>query len=178
MTMHDSGWGFVRSSPAMQTAPQLLGHLVTAAAGEGNFLLNVGPKADGTVRKEERERLSVIGRWMKVNGEAIYGSQRCALSAGPVGHWTRKGTTGYLVVQRWPGREVTVPMLKTPAESAELLGADATLKLSMRANGRMVISGLPAKPPVPPFGVIKVRFAVVPEKGDEPDRAAFLKGKL
>ncbi len=49
MTMHDAGWGYVRSSPAMQTAPQLLGHLVTAAAGEGNFLLNVGPKPDGTI---------------------------------------------------------------------------------------------------------------------------------
>ena len=69
--------------------------------------------------------MTVIGRWMKVNGEAIYGSQRCALSAGPVGHWTRKGTTGYLVVQRWPGREVAGAMLRRAAESAELPGAEA-----------------------------------------------------
>ena len=176
MTMHDSGWGYVRNSPAMQTAPQLLGHLVTAAAGEGNFLLNVGPKPDGTIRKEERERLAVIGRWMAVNGEAVYGSERCALGA-PDGHWTRKGTVGYLIVRRWPAREVMVPMVKTPAESAELLGAEAALKMSTGKNGRLLISGLPKKPPVPPFGVIKVRFAEAPEKREEPDRAAFLKGK-
>lgn len=176
MTMHDAGWGFVRNSPAMQTAPQLLGHLVTAAAGEGNFLLNVGPKPDGTIRKEERERLAAIGRWMKANGEAVYGSERCALSA-PDGHWTRKGSVGYLIVRRWPAREVVVPLVKTAAERADLLGSDAPLRLSMRSNGRLVVSGLPKKPPVPPFGVIRVKFAGVPEKRDEPDRAAFLKGR-
>lgn len=177
MTMHDAGWGYVRTSPAMQTSAQLLGHLVSAAAGEGNFLLNVGPKPDGTIRAEEQARLCAIGRWMAANGEAIYGSERCDLSGGPVGTWTRKGTVGYLIVRRWPGREVTVPLVKTRAEGAELLGTDLRLELSTRSNGRLVISGLPAKAPSALYGVIKVRFAGVPEKLEEPDRAAFLAGK-
>jgi alpha-L-fucosidase len=177
MTMAGA-WGYVKHYAPMMTAAQVLNHLVTAASGEGNFLLNVGPKPDGTLRKEETDRLSAIGRWMKVNGEAIYGSQRCALSGGSAGMWTCKGTVGYLHVVRWTGRTAEAPMVKSRAQSAELLGSGAALKVEHGRNGRLLISGLPAKPPSPLLNVIKVRFSEVPERLPEPDRAAFLKGKL
>jgi alpha-L-fucosidase len=179
MTMAGAGgWGYVKHCPPMMSAAQVLGHLVTAACGEGNFLLNVGPKPDGTIRKEETDRLSAIGKWMAVNGEAIHGSQRCALSGGSAGIWTRKGAVGYLHVVRWTGRTVEAPMVKSRAESAELLGCDMALKVKQDRNGRLLISGLPTKPPSPLLNVVKVRFSEVPERLPEPDRAAFLKGKL
>jgi hypothetical protein len=46
-----------------------------AARGEGNFLLNVGPKPDGSIPAEEQAILRKIGKWMRLHGEGIYGSQ-------------------------------------------------------------------------------------------------------
>jgi alpha-L-fucosidase len=180
MTIGDScGWGCIRNNPNMKTVPQLLQHLVSAAAGEGNFLLNVGPKPDGTIRKEETVRLRAMGEWLKVNGEAIYGSQRCALHGGMIGQWTRKGNTGYLHILRWPGREAVVPLVGTKALSATLLTAGGPLPCTVRQeyNGRLVMSGLPARPPHPSVNVIRVEFDSEPKRIEVTDRAAWLTGK-
>lgn len=178
MTIGDScGWGYVRNNPNMKTVPQLLQHLVTAAAGEGNFLLNVGPKPDGTIRKEEAVRLRAIGEWLKVHGRAIYGSQRCALHGGMIGAWTRKASTAYLHVFRWPGREATVPLIKTKALSARVLATGQEAAVRQEGNGRLVISGLPLQPPHPHVNVIEVQFEGVPEGVEEADMAAWLTGK-
>ncbi len=177
MTMGDScGWGYVRSNPNMKTVPQLLQHLVNAAAGEGNVLLNVGPRANGTIRAEEAARLRAMGKWLAANGEAIYGSRRCGLHGGMIGQWTGKGNTGYLCVFRWPGRRAVVPLVGTKARSAELLATGKKLKLRQEHNGRLVISGLPLRPPHPSVNVIKVRFAGRPEPLTEKNKAAWLTG--
>jgi alpha-L-fucosidase len=178
MTIGDScGWGYIRNSPNFKTVTQLLQNLVTAAAGEGNFLLNVGPKPDGTIRKKERARLQEMGEWLDVNGEAIYGSERCALDDGMLGMWTAKGNTAYLHVFRWPGEEAVVPLVKTKPKSAVLLGSAKPLKVRLEYNGRLVISGLPQRPPDPHIAVIKVEFSGKPEALPEKDLAAWLSGK-
>jgi alpha-L-fucosidase len=178
MTMGDScGWGYIHNNPNMKTVPQLLQHLAHAAGGAGNFLLNVGPEPDGSIRVEERERLRAMGKWLRVNGEAIYGSQRCPLEGGMIGIWTAKGNTGYLIVLRWPGEEVAVPLVKTRARSARLLGSDRRLKVRQEHNGRLVISGLPKRAPNPHMAVIKVNFDGPPRAMKEANRAAWLEGK-
>jgi len=175
MTLGDSGgWGYVRHNPNMKTVPQLLQHLVTAAAGEGNYLLNVGPRPDGTIRREESDRLRAMGRWLAAAGEAVYGSQRCELSGGMLGLWTRKGNAGYLNIFRYPGREAVVPLVATKARSATLLGAGQKLKVRQEHNGRLILSGLPARPPHPYVNTVKVRFASPPKALAEPDLSAWL----
>lgn len=177
MTIGDScGWGYIRNNPNMKTETQLLQHLVTAAAGEGNFLLNVGPKPDGTIRKSERRRLKAIGSWLLTNGEAIHGSQRCALNNGMLGLWTAKGKTAYLCVFRWPGREAVIPLVGTKPVSATLLATGASLECRMEMNGRLVLGGLPKNPPHESMSVIKVEFASKPKCKAVPDRAAWLEG--
>ncbi|HUT01294.1 MAG TPA: alpha-L-fucosidase [Phycisphaerae bacterium] len=178
MTIGDSGgWGYVHSNPNWKTVPQLLQNLVTAAAGEGNYLLNVGPRPDGTLREEERTRLAALGQWLRMNGEAIYGSQRCPLHGGMIGRWTRKGNTGYLHVFRWPGREAVVPLVATKARSAELLATGAKLTVRQEHNGRLVIGGMTTRPPHPYANVIKVRFADEPKAIQERDTSKWLTGK-
>ncbi len=114
MTMGDAyGWGYIHHNPNMKSPTQLLQNLVTAASGEGNYLLNVGPRADGSIRSEETSRLKAIGAWMKTNGQAIYDSQRCALRGGIIGTWTRRGNTGYLHILRYPGTEAVTPLVAT-----------------------------------------------------------------
>lgn len=179
MTIGDScGWGYIQNNPNMKTVPQLLQHLVTAAAGEGNYLLNVGPRPDGSVRKEERARLHAMGEWLRVNGEAIHGSERCPLHPGMVGLWTAKGDTGYLHVFRWPGEEVVVPLVGTKVKWAHLLGSKERAKVRQEKNGRLVISGLPVRPPHPAVSVIKVVFDGQPKLVEEKDRAAWLSGAV
>jgi alpha-L-fucosidase len=178
MTMGDScGWGYIRDNPNMKSETQLLQHLVTAAAGEGNFLLNVGPKPDGTVRKSERRRLKSIGKWLRTNGEAIYGSQRCALKNGMIGLWTSNGRTAYLCVFRWPGREAVIPLVGSKVRSATLLATGEPVEHRVEHNGRLVLSGLPKKPPHPSVSVVKVEFGGRLKTMPETDRAAWLDGQ-
>ena len=178
MTIGDScGWGYVRNSPNMKTVPQLLQHLVTAAAGEGNYLLNCGPQPDGAIRKEEAVRLRAMGKWVKVNGEAIYGSQRCELHGGMIGRWTRKDNVGYFHIFRWPGQEAVAPLVATKALWAKLLSTGGNVKVRQECNGRLILSGLPAKAPHPYANVIKVRFAEAPKSIKEEDKSLWLKGQ-
>ncbi len=177
MTMGDSwGWGYIRHSQNFKTVTQLVQNLAYAAAGEGNYLLNIGPKPDGSVRKEERDRLAALGKWLRVHGEAVYGSQRAPLEAGMLGLWTRKGDVGYLHVFDWPGSEVVVPAIKTRVKSATLLTTKQRAKVRQEYNGRLVLSGLPDTPPDPHVSVIKVQFAEEPRPLDEPDKSAWLTG--
>jgi alpha-L-fucosidase len=178
MTMGDScGWGYIANNPNMKTVPQLLQHLVTAAAGEGNLLLNVGPRPDGTIRPEEVERLRAIGKWLKINGKGIYGSRRCALSRGMLGLWTKKDNVGYLNIFRWPGREAVIPLVAAKALSARVLATGKKASVRQEHNGRLVISGLPQRPPQPYVNVIEVKFAADPKPTPEKNRAAWLEGK-
>ncbi|HMU46026.1 MAG TPA: alpha-L-fucosidase [Chitinophagaceae bacterium] len=105
MTMNNN-WGFNKADKNFKSTKDLIRNLVDIASKGGNFLLNIGPKADGTFPQESIDRLKAIGDWMKVNGESIYGT-----SASPFDHieWGRvtqkqSGTKTklYLHVFAWP----------------------------------------------------------------------------
>ncbi len=178
MTIGDAGgWGYVRHNPNMKNVAQLLQHLITAAAGEGNFLLNVGPRPDGSIQREETQRLQAIGEWLQKQGEALYGSQRCELEGGLVGIWTRRGKTGYLHMFRYPGTEAVVPLVATKAKSARLLATGKKLSLRQEYNGRLVIGDLPPRPPLPYVNTVKIDFTDVPRAIQRADNAAWLTGR-
>jgi alpha-L-fucosidase len=165
MTMADSGgWGYVANNPNFKTVPQLIQNLVTAASGEGNYLLNVGPKPDGTIRSEEVERLKVIGEWLKVNGESIYGSERCPFGSGMLGLCTAKGNNVYVHVFRWPIQgEACIPNIKNEIKSATILQTGQKLDVVRGTYRRTYLKGLPIEPPHPYDTVIKLELDGKPE---------------
>lgn len=67
-------WGYTEDN-VFKDAEEILQNLVDVVSKNGNLLLNIGPKADGTITEEETENLLEIGAWLKKNGEAIYGSR-------------------------------------------------------------------------------------------------------
>ena len=71
MTMNDT-WGFKKSDATWKSSETLIHNLIDIAAKGGNYLLNVGPTAEGVIPAASVERLSEMGDWLKVNGEAIY----------------------------------------------------------------------------------------------------------
>ncbi len=100
MTINDT-WGYKTVDQSWKPAALLLRQLVESASKGGNYLLNISPKGDGSVPREETERLLEIGAWLKVNGEAIYGTSAGGVAV-PWGGVTRKGDKLYACVFDWP----------------------------------------------------------------------------
>ena len=73
MTMNDT-WGYKMGDQNWKSAENLIQNLVDIVSKGGNYLLNVGPTSDGRIPAESVDRLATIGRWLAVNGEAVYGT--------------------------------------------------------------------------------------------------------
>jgi len=160
MTMGDNwGWGYIANNPNMKPVPQLIQCLVMTAMQEGNLLLNIGPKPDGSIRREERDRLKAIGEWMAVHEESIRGSERC-----PFGMWkwmpgayTAKGNVVYAHVFRWPIQgEIILLDIANKIEKAFILTTGQELEVEYLSEYRIRLKGLPRRPPHPYDTVIKL----------------------
>jgi alpha-L-fucosidase len=139
-------WGYKSADQNFKSTETLIHNLVDIASKGGNYLLNVGPTSAGEIPQPEVERLAQVGEWMKVNGDAIYGT-----SGSPFGHpfdWGRctekatpDGTLLYLHVWNWPSDgKLQVPGLKNQIAKAYLLksnwfGWHERLKTSSDADG-------------------------------------------
>jgi alpha-L-fucosidase len=73
MTLNNS-WGFNRGDDAWKTPKTMIDNLATCARGGGNYLLNIGPMADGSVQPESIRIFETVGKWLQTNGKAIYGT--------------------------------------------------------------------------------------------------------
>ncbi|MBQ8305136.1 MAG: alpha-L-fucosidase [Blautia sp.] len=95
--------------------------LVEVVANNGNLLLNIGPKADGTIPEEQAKRLRVLGKWLSVNGEGIYGTRFVRKSVYEDGleyHFTGKDDRAYLFIHGLQEGEsrIVVPGVKEPVQ--------------------------------------------------------------
>jgi alpha-L-fucosidase len=129
MTMNDH-WGFCAADADWKTSEDLIRKLADIASKGGNFLLNIGPRSDGTFPPEAIARLSEIGAWMKVNGESIHGTSASPFDNLPFGRCTVKvgETTSrlYLHVFDWPkDRRLVLPGLGNDFGRAFLLAKPA-----------------------------------------------------
>jgi alpha-L-fucosidase len=132
MTMGDS-WSY-KPNDNYKSPRQLIHLLVDIAAKGGNFLLNIGPDADGRLPKPAIDRLEAVGQWMKINSEAIYGTR--AVAPYKVGRMclTKKGATVYLIYlantdESAPPAKLLVPTI-VGGKAVRMLGTETPVSFA------------------------------------------------
>ncbi|MBO0792691.1 MAG: alpha-L-fucosidase, partial [Ktedonobacteraceae bacterium] len=176
-----NSWGYIQNQE-YKTAASLIGDLVDIVSKNGALLLNIGPRPDGTIPEAEETILLEIGRWLHLNGEAIYGTRpwkifgegptriesgsftdtkRAAFTSQDIRFTTREETL-YATVLMWPeDGTVTIKTLATGSNvfrqqvgKVEMLGSDEELRWRHDADGLSV--ELPASKPYEHAFVLKI----------------------
>jgi len=107
----------------------------------GNFLINIGPRADGTIPEPQVERLQAMGQWLKINREAIYGSRYWKQPDQEEGHlaFTTNGKNLFAIALEHPTTAFTIQGTAdwdaARVKSVSLLGSDAQVDWKMTDQG-------------------------------------------
>jgi alpha-L-fucosidase len=166
MTINDT-WGFKSDDNNFKSTETLIHNLCDIASKGGNYLLNVGPTSAGEIPQPEVERLKEIGAWMKVNGEAIYGTSPTIFGAEagafsptekdrrgnprfiPAWDWrcTTKPGKIYIHVFKWPSGQIQLPGVKGKITKIYLLADRRHHALKFQQTAQGVTIQLPDKAP-------------------------------
>jgi len=161
MTMNKH-WGYNAADQAWKSPTELIRKLVDTVAKGGNLLLNVGPTPQGEIPQASVDRLREMGRWLRTNGESVYGTRAGPFTFLTWGTATRKDNRLYLQVFEWPqDGKLRVP-LKNAAKSAHLLTEPGTELKVTREPGRLVVD-VPATAPDPASSVVVLELDGAPE---------------
>jgi alpha-L-fucosidase len=190
MTLNDS-WGFNRTDDAWKTPKTIVRNLISCVRGGGNYLLNIGPKPDGSIPEESVQALEAVGKWTNVNGASIYGAQGGKFSWGVNTDYTRKGNTLYIHVYNWPAGTpaaqwlpffqpptvVALGGLKTKVKAARLLKTGEAVQFTQDEYS-VRLTGLPQMPPDNPVTVLEVECAGEPALDHNDPRAIWPRLKV
>ena len=160
MTMNDT-WGFKKNDHNWKSTETLLRNTIDIVSKGGNFLLNVGPTAEGEIPPASVERLAAMGRWLKTNGEAIYGATASPIEAPAWGRITTRDEGDrkvlYLHVFDWPADGVLqVDGLESAPTRCTLLATGESIAVQPDNGG--VRLELPQEAPDKIASVVKCSF--------------------
>ncbi|MGD9519294.1 MAG: alpha-L-fucosidase [Armatimonadota bacterium] len=164
MTLNNH-WGYNKADNAWKEAPQIIRNLVDIASKGGNYLLNVGPTAEGLIPPDSVRILADVGRWMKVNGETIYGTQASPFDYIPEwGRCTSREGKLYLHVFNWPRRGLLrIERLKNEVQGAYLLADPTAGRLKVSRVGEDLLVRLPGAPVDPIETIVVLEIAGAPQ---------------
>jgi alpha-L-fucosidase len=141
------GYNRAENLDSYSTPDDLIKLLVSTVATGGNLLLDIGPAADGTIPVIMQQRLLEIGKWLKINGEAIYNTRafirsRTDKSINPATNekifFTKKNKDLYVICTEWPKNNIILNGLKSTGSSkVQLLGS--TVRVSMKSSGESTV---------------------------------------
>jgi alpha-L-fucosidase len=160
MTMNGH-WGYNAYDDRWKSTTDLLQKLIDIVSKGGNFLLNVGPNQYGIIPEVCQQNLREMGDWLKLNGEAIYGTQASPFPFLSWGRATRKGQKLYLHVFDWPKDGKLVVPFSNKITKAYLL-ADTKTNLKVTKGKENSIIQLPSYAPDKIASVVAVEFEGTP----------------
>jgi alpha-L-fucosidase len=170
-SVSNDSWGYIENDH-FKTPEFIVHQLIDIVSKNGNLLVNVGPRSDGTIPDEVQKVLLDIGSWLKMNGEAIYGTRPWKIyGEGPTKivegafhdtslspftehdfRFTQKGDAVYAIALAWPASgEVVIKSLGGAAlsgkniEKVSLVGSASVLEYSQQTDGLHI--RVPAQPP-------------------------------
>lgn len=148
MTMNDH-WGYSKNDRNWKSSTKMIRMLIDITSKGGNYLLNVGPTAEGVIPEPSVERLRDIGRWMNVNGESIHGALPCPFTKAPDwGRITHKPGKLYLHVFDWPKDGRLIVSQPDDRQTKAYLLADANrTRLTVSSEKDGVAISLPHEAP-------------------------------
>lgn len=142
-------WGFNITDKGFKTVPTLIQYLVKAAGHNANFLLNVGPQADGKIQAEFIDTLKKVGEWLSQNGESIYGTRGGIIPAQDWGTVTAKDKKLFVHILKAPTQDfILLPRLTQKVAAAQWLVTKKALKWKQQPEGIFIyLDGLDASSP-------------------------------
>nr|WP_052477791.1 alpha-L-fucosidase [Kibdelosporangium sp. MJ126-NF4]CEL14037.1 Alpha-L-fucosidase [Kibdelosporangium sp. MJ126-NF4]CTQ88403.1 Alpha-L-fucosidase (EC 3.2.1.51) [Kibdelosporangium sp. MJ126-NF4] len=180
-SIYHETWGY-RSWQKREDLPGKVRDLVTGLTGVrargGNYLLNIGPRGDGSVVEFEADVLRGIGDWLRRHPGAVLGASATRFGGQPWGEATVNGRDLYLHVMRWPeSGELRLPGLATDVVQVNEDGAGP---LRWERDGNDLVVRLPAQPQDKVLPVLKVRLAgelrIIPRNTVSAEKAWQLTG--
>ncbi len=157
MTMNTT-WGYSAHDHAWKSDRELIRNLIDIASKGGNYLLNIGPKGDGSVPEQSVHALHAIGAWLKKNGDAIYATTANPLGPVAWGRITARPGGLYLHVFDWPADgKLVVPVRSIEGRvRARFLAEQNRASLSVRVGDSALAIEVPPQAPDPVATVIQL----------------------
>ncbi|MEP3384104.1 MAG: alpha-L-fucosidase [Flavobacteriaceae bacterium] len=143
MTMNDT-WGFKKNDHNWKSTDILIHNLIDVTAKGGNYLLNVGPTAKGIIPQPSVDRLKGVGKWLSVNGEAIFDTEKLASTykQGESIRYTKKKSEPiyYAISLEKPKNEIVLHSIEPNSDSKiHLLGSNEPLKWKFSDDSKLTI---------------------------------------
>ena len=135
----NGAWGFNITDKNYKSVKALIQYLVKAAGHNANFLLNVGPQADGKIQQEFVDTLKKVGEWLQQNGESIYGTRGNVISTPEWGTVTQKDKKLFIHVLNTPSQDfILLPRITQKVAGVQSFSSKQTLKWKQQPEGLFV----------------------------------------
>ena len=162
MTTNET-WGYHAADESWKTPREIVSHLVSCACDGGNYLLNAGPRGDGSIPLGASRALEAVGDWLSRNGASVYGSTPSGVRHSACATFTQHGRTLFVHVRHWPGDTLVIAGLRCRVGGARLLATGEPVAVDQDAR-RLRLTGLPARAPDSPVTTLVVECLDAPSQ--------------